>query len=69
MYIYALVLSIAFNKLTFISFIYMNWEKISLFMRFQQKCPDFVTKKSGILDPRITPFRRSEETTQQIKSI
>ena len=26
---------------------------------FQQKCPDSLIKMSGILDPRILPFRRS----------
>ena len=33
--------------------------KISPFMCFQQKCPEFPPKMSGILDPRIPPFRRS----------
>ena len=28
-------------------------------MCFHQKCPDFLPKMSGILDPRIPPFRRS----------
>ena len=39
--------------------IIMIWEKISPSMRFQQKCPDFRIQMSGILDPRIPPFRRS----------
>ena len=32
-------------------FIFMIW--------YQQKCPNFLPKMSGILDPRIPPFRRS----------
>ena len=43
----------------FVTFIFMNWGEISPFMCFQKKCPDFLLKMSGILDPRIPPFRRS----------
>ena len=43
----------------FVTFIFVIWEKINPFMCFLHKCPDFLLLLSGILVPRIPPFRRS----------
>ena len=59
MYLYALLWTIPFNMGGYVTIIFMIWEKISRLMCFQPKCPDFLLKLSGILDPRMPPFRRS----------
>ena len=59
MYLYALLWTIPFNMGGYVTIIFMIWEKISRLMCFQPKCPYFLLKLSGILDPRMPPFRRS----------
>ena len=64
--LFALLWPIPFNNWAFVSFIFMILEKISPFICFKQKCPDFLLKMSGILDPRVPPFRRSESVTASV---
>ena len=59
MYLYALLWTIPFNMGGYVTIIFMIWEKISRWMCFQPKCPDFLLKLYGILHPRMPPFRRS----------
>ena len=59
MYLYALLFDNFVKMGTFKTFIFMFWKKISPFICFKQECLDSQKKMSGILDPRIPPFRRS----------